>query len=174
MTEKRNDNDSAADDRLDMMKCALLMFLDHPVFGVGYNNYEVHYRHYELRYHLKPKHQAYSAHSLYLEIAAEQGLVGLTVFGYLLWMAVRSVLQARRTFREIGMLEGRNIATAIGIGLFGYLVTATFLHNGYARYSYLILGMALALRPIAERERGTAPPRASSETKDAHLILNRV
>ena len=54
------------------------------------------------------------------------------------------------------MPEGKNVATALGIGVFGYLVAATFLHDGYARYFYLIIGMSLALPYIAEHERATA------------------
>lgn len=144
--------DIAVEGRFGEMMVAVQMFLDHSFLGVGYANYEQHYQRYELMLNLRPRGQARSAHSLFLEIAAEQGLVGLTVFGSLMVLLLLSVVRAARVFRGLGLREYEQMAIALGIALMGYGITAVFLHNSYARYMWLLIGIVLALPQIVANE----------------------
>jgi len=126
------------------------MFNDHPVVGVGYGNFEIHYPRYAQSLALDGRSEERQAHSLYLEVAAETGVVGLLAFGLLLAAALASVQQARTAFAEEGRTRDSHMATAFGIALLGYLVASVFLHLTYPRYFWLILGIALSLRPLAE------------------------
>ena len=58
------------------------MFRDNPVLGIGYDNYAANYLDYSMRIGLDPRRTERSAHSLYLEVLAEQGLLGLLLFGF--------------------------------------------------------------------------------------------
>ncbi|MBT7783675.1 MAG: hypothetical protein HN741_12235, partial [Anaerolineae bacterium] len=55
---------------------AWLMFIDHPIFGVGVENYPVFYQSYSRKLGLDPRLEQRQAHNLYLQVAAETGLAG--------------------------------------------------------------------------------------------------
>lgn len=147
--------DVAIEGRLAEMQVAWQMFLDHPFFGVGYGNYESHYQKYELLMRLPARHEKRSAHSFFLEIAAEQGLLGLGAMALIVWLMVQSVMDAVRLFSHMGRPEYTSMAIAIGIGLLGYGIAAMFLHNSYSRYLWLMAGVAFSLPNIARQEQAS-------------------
>jgi hypothetical protein len=59
---------------------ALEMFRDHPVAGVGPDNFELRYPVYAQRVALDPRPEVRGAHSLYLESLAETGIIGTVAF----------------------------------------------------------------------------------------------
>jgi O-antigen ligase len=94
---------------------------DHPVFGVGYGNYDRDARAYYQRY---PEADRRShAHNSFLQVAADAGLVGLSafclVFGVLLWRGWCLV-------RELAARRSALWPTAAGawLGIIGFLVGA--------------------------------------------------
>ncbi|NMC80252.1 MAG: hypothetical protein GYA59_12885 [Chloroflexi bacterium] len=129
-----------------------LMFLDHPILGVGLNNYPSHYIEYSSLVGLDPRFEERSAHDLYIEIAAEQGIFGLLIFGLLLWYIFRGLLWAKSTFRSIQMPAFANLTVAFITSLIGYLTCALFLHNAYPRQFWLLVGIAMAIPLIARKE----------------------
>ena len=149
-------NDAAIRGRFGEMQVAWQMFLDHPLLGLGVSNYETSFQRYNLRLGLAPRNEMREAHSLYLEIAAERGILGLAVFGTLVAMLAAAVTRARRRFAESGRQDGANLAGAIGFAWIGYAVTAIFLHDAYSRYFWLLVGITLALPQIAGREARSA------------------
>jgi putative inorganic carbon (HCO3(-)) transporter len=142
--------DSALQGRLSEVTSAAMMFGDHYVVGVGYGNFEIHYPRYAQSLALDGRREERQSHSLYLEVAAETGMVGLLAFGVLLAAALASVQQARTAFDRNDLTQDAQMATAFGIALLGYLVASIFLHLTYPRYFWLILGIALSLRPLAQ------------------------
>ena len=96
---------------------AIAMFIDHPLLGVGRENYTL----YELEY-VSGTSLAYQAmsippHDLYLEIAAEHGIVGLIIVGGLLLTVWRALIEARRRFLAIGDRPQAELAAWMAIGL---------------------------------------------------------
>ena len=128
---------------------AYYMFRDHPLLGVGLNNYNSHYQQYSRYLGLDPRREARSAHSLYLEILAETGLVGLLAFGLLLLAMGRSLLTAHREFMRQGMNDFASLAYAYGVSMTGYLFTSIFLHLAYPRYFWLLFGIIMAIPQVA-------------------------
>jgi O-antigen ligase len=139
--------------RLSEVTVGWLMFQDYPLAGVGVNNYPTHYLDYSSSVGLDPRLEARPAHSLYLQVAAETGILGILLFGSILWLTFRGLLRAPAAFRQLGLDDSAEITHALTIGLMGYLVAATFLHAAYPRYMWLLLGIALAIPNIIRNER---------------------
>ncbi len=130
---------------------AWLMFTQHPVMGVGLNNFASLYQDYTKSLGLAPSATNRSPHNLYLEVAAETGMVGLVVFFIMIGLAFRSILYARNKFREAGMEDYANMITGFAIAFGGYMLSAVFVHAAYPRYFYLLIGIAYALPVIFEQ-----------------------
>jgi len=148
--------DSSTSSRIGLMKTAWNMFLDHPLLGVGYNNFLAHYQEYALRYDLRRGGGDISAHTLYLEIAAEGGLIGLLSFGLLLFYLGRVSHQGWRTMKQAGFSSDANMVAGIAMGLLAYLMAAIWLHNSYPRYFWILVGLLLAVPGVV---RNTLPRR---------------
>jgi O-antigen ligase len=141
------------------MAAAWQMFADHPMLGIGYGNYETHYHRYARDIALDGRREERQAHSLYLEVAAETGLLGIAAFGVLIVYAMASVLRARVVLLDAGREREAQAATAFAIALFGYLAGSVFLHLSYPRYFWLLMGIALAARGTVASQR--APERVA-------------
>jgi O-antigen ligase len=128
---------------------AVAMFADHPFLGVGRNNYPL----YELDYlrgtSLAQKSHGISPHDLYLETAAEQGVIGLIVLGGILVVSAQALFEARRRFTALGDDTQAELTVWFAIGLLGYLVTSIFLHGAYLYMLWLQIALIVAMRQIA-------------------------
>jgi O-antigen ligase len=147
--------DSAIRGRLSEVTSAAMMFGDAPLLGVGYGNFELHYPRYARELALDARRTDRAAHNLYLEVAAETGVVGLSAFGLLLGYAVTGIGRARRRAENAGDPDLVRLVTGFGIGVVGYLTGSLFLHLSYPRYFWLLLGVAFGLEAIA---RGAQQP----------------
>jgi O-antigen ligase len=115
---------------------AIAMFKDHPLLGVGPGEYPVFYRDYA-RYIGNDPRAGREAHSLPLEIAAEQGIAGIVgwvlALGCVLAFALRAGVQRTPV--------GRMVLVATGT----FLVGSLFLHGSVLRLLFVLLGMLVAL-----------------------------
>lgn len=125
------------------------MFSDHPVGGVGLANYPTHYLEYSSELGLDNRREQRSAHSLYLEIAAETGLLGLATFGALMIAVAQGLVYAHDELRRAGKEHEAGIIVALAIGLVGYLVASLFLHAAFPRYFWMLVAIAFAAPGIA-------------------------
>ncbi len=130
---------------------AWVMFTQHPLMGIGLNNFPSLYQEYTKSLGLAPSANNRSPHNLYLEVAAETGMVGLAVFLIMVGLAFRSILYARRKFREAGMEDYANMITGFALAFGGYMLSAVFVHAAYPRYFYLLVGIAYALPVVFEQ-----------------------
>ncbi len=131
---------------------AIQMFFDHPILGVGLANYNVHYQSYSQHLGLDSRREDRSAHSIYLEIMSELGLVGLFWFMGMQWITFKGLQQARKDFLAAGKPEEAFISMAIGAAVIGYLFTALFHHLAHPRFFWLLYGIALAVPHVAKKE----------------------
>ncbi len=139
------------------------MFLDHPILGVGPRNYQVYYQDYSRNLGLDPRREERSAHDLFLEIAAQTGVVGLLIFCFMVAVMFRGMERARQIFLAIDLPDYAAIAVAYSTGVIGYFVGALFLHAAYPRYLWLLIGIGLALLHVAQTERQALLERADPE-----------
>ena len=125
----------------------LHMWTDHPLLGVGPDNFEVHYQTYSAAIGIDQRPEERGAHNLYLESLAETGVLGTVAFLGVLWLALGGAWRAR------SRLEGRDalLAEGIAVALVAFLVCAITLHSAYARYEWIFLGLGLAAGCLARR-----------------------
>jgi O-antigen ligase len=91
------------------------------------------------------------AHTLYFELAAETGIIGIITF------FAPVVLIQTRLWRAWRRWRGRRpdlsgLAGGFFLALAGYFVTAIFLQLAYQRYYWLLLGLAGAALLVLEQE----------------------
>ena len=127
--------DSSVAGRTSEAQAAIGMFVDHPVAGVGFGAYQSEYLDYARRIGLDTRFEARSAHSLPLEIAAEQGVLGLVVWAALLAFAVMTVRRLRA--REPGI----GLALALSGGAF--VASSLFLHDVHPDVMWALIGLTL-------------------------------
>ena len=122
----------------------LSMFATHPIFGVGAGNYPNNYQIYAQEIGIELRAQERQAHSLYVEIMAETGILGLFAFLGI----IGSLLAAlSKTVKSIESLpKYRNWypwINALRVAILGYLVAAFFLHGAYIRYFWILVALSM-------------------------------
>jgi putative inorganic carbon (HCO3(-)) transporter len=147
--------DTSIQGRLGEMRVALQLFLEHPLLGVGYGNYEHYYQQYSLQLGIPQRGEDREAHSLYLELAAEQGILGLGAYFMLFFFVVRTLLRSRRMLLSAGLVSYADLVSAYGYSLVGYFVTAMFLH-ARCKFIWVVVGICLSLPRIAAYETNRA------------------
>jgi O-antigen ligase len=121
--------------RLNENRIALAMWADHPVSGAGPGRYPYLFRDYARKYGDDPRTDR-TPHSLPLEIAAEQGIIGLVAWAAASVFLVRYI----RRRRVWDSLIGRATILALATYMFGSLA----LHGGILRQPFLLVGLILA------------------------------
>jgi O-antigen ligase len=127
-----NDANYALIERQAHWQAALNMLTDYPWTGVGFSNYQPLYEQYRLLNWPMPLGHA---HNIYLNVAAETGIIGLGLY-LVLWISVFAV-----TFRGTRRATGFDRAVAVGLmGAWVYLGTHMLVDNLYVNNSHLMIG----------------------------------
>jgi O-antigen ligase len=126
---------------------ALRVFADHPMLGVGPGQFPAYYRDYADEIGVSVRAADREAHNLYLGLAAETGILGLTMF---LGAVVATLVQLARARTRALSRRPDLAAMAAGfmLALVGYLASGLFLHLSYARYFWLILALGGAAATV--------------------------
>ncbi len=139
--------------RLSAALVGLEMFKDHPLLGVGPGNFRTHYQTYSHKLQIDPSNNIVRyAHSHYLAVAAETGLLGLTAFMTLLVVVCRRMHHAQKKLKHAGLPDPAMVVAAISVGIYGFLISSMFLDTGFIYHLWLLTGIAFALPRIAEHE----------------------
>ncbi len=124
-------------DRLAHWGAAVDMLRDHPWLGVGLGNYEPVYPAYA---RLNWPNALGHAHNIYLNFAAETGLIGLAA--YLVFWALVIAL----TLRNLGRAQGLGRGLVLGLlGAWVHLSVHNLVDNLYVNGVYLHIGALLGL-----------------------------
>ncbi|MCK6562506.1 O-antigen ligase family protein [bacterium] len=141
---------------------ALHVFVDYPLTGVGPGHFSKFYvRKYGNEVGTKLLRGNRRAHNMYLEMAAENGMIGLTAF-----LAIVLFLQAQLWRGRQRWLQHRpelaHLATAFFLSIIAYLGTAVFLHLSYQRYYWFLLALAgIVLQILKNEARAPQPAQAA-------------
>jgi O-antigen ligase len=142
--------------REDLWRVGWRMVDDRPVLGVGAGNFGVSSVHYLLRPGSTQRDKYIVvrqtvAHNIYLTVLAELGIVGLTLFVFILSICLRCVLLAAREFAARGDPALELLARALFIALVGLLVADFFSSALYSKQLWFLLAAAPALLALAQR-----------------------
>ena len=158
-------DDTTSQSRLYYWSVGLDMVKDHPVLGVGYWNwipyFREHYPGFEEYAHLESGGYQLP-HNIFVQAAAELGLVGLAV--YVMLIATSFVLNNRS--RSMATASGQPfwawIATGLNAGTIGFLVSAQFVTVLYYPYFWIQLVLTVCVYGAVHVERaseGSLAPR---------------
>jgi len=128
-------------ERMELLRQGRELFLDNWLFGVGPGNFASATGFISETGKLRP------AHNTYLEIASEQGVVGLLVAGVFLLTVAMTLYSAHRDARRA---RDRSRILGIVVGLCAVALMAATLGLLTFSMAYMVLGVALA---VAEQSR---------------------
>jgi putative inorganic carbon (hco3(-)) transporter len=174
VTGEGEDPDGAVVGRTTSNVAALLVFVDHPLTGVGPGVYAEDYSiQYANRLGLRHFVAERRAHNMYLEWAAELGIGGLAA-GIAMIAITMVQLANQRSYWQARRREYADLAGAYSLALVAYAATAIFLHLSYMRYFFALLALANGVIWILQRARdrveatagltGEPPPTPTSVT----------
>ena len=126
------------------------MFQDHPLFGVGLDNFQIKYQTYSRQIGLDSRRDPRSPASFYLELLSEQGLVGFSIFMAFMFVVFRGLWRARHIFQFLGMKSLEYMSLAFMSGLAGYMVFYVSKNSAYPNVFWILVGIALSIAQIAE------------------------
>jgi len=148
--------DESSMGRIYAWEAAFYMALSNPMTGVGLDNFYANYFFYSS--HWDGKNHA--VHSTWFGVLAESGFLGFAVFSTLVWvtarLSMRSVAAAALLSPQGGGAWIGAVREALLAGLAGFVVSGTFLTQGFIWPVYILLALIVAadrITPTPEAER---------------------
>ena len=161
--------DSSIEKRKLLLATTARMFADHPILGVGAGNFTTFFPRYSNEAGSPAEHfyrsgEVEHPHSLYLELGAETGSIGLILFLAAVGTAFAHLRRSRQRLLDLGQRSGEmRMVLGLAMALCAYLVTSVFLHGYTQRYCWLLLALtAAASRLTADEARGAPAALAAS------------
>jgi len=146
--------------RMEIWKRGVGYMLDHPLLGVGVATFPMAEgtlspEALELRRYGRSFHWS-APHNSFIQVGAELGIGGLILFVALLAAAFRTLARLRR----LPVPEIAVAAQILTASMVAFVVTGSFLSQGYSAYLYTLLGMILGLAKIVSLAQPPMPARA--------------
>jgi O-antigen ligase len=147
--------DAGGTGRSDLWHVAVEMAADHPIVGVGINNFKHESRHYVLRpgslstvanFVDRPE----ETHNIYLQQLAETGIVGLLALVVVCLACLTASQTAAARFRARGDPATAALACATTVAIVGMLAASAFISNGPDKRLWIVLALGPALLTAAE------------------------
>lgn len=145
-------SDDTSIQRLDYLKAGVEMIREHPLFGVGYFNFPEDYaRHYPLQlFH----GSAQLPHNIFIQVGTDCGLIGLAIFGLLIFRIFKATRDIRRTCAANANAPAFAIPVARGLATAacGFLVAGQFVSIAYYPFFWINLALTVSLTNVVARE----------------------
>jgi O-antigen ligase len=161
-----------------MWKAAFGVFLEHPVIGVGFDNWGIfaasYYEPGELGglYAANPAiFYGKSTHNIYVQILAETGIVGILMFAWIFvdfWrrnLQLRSSAAAQRWKAIGGRFDLRMAALGVEAAMVGWMANAVLYSMAGLHWLFTILTLNLVLHTIVR----VGPPGAPGGRRQLRL-----
>lgn len=129
---------------------ALMMFQDNFLTGIGYSMYEENYMEYSIMLGIDGRLEARSAHSMYLEVMAETGIIGITSFVVMVGTFYYVSQKAIADLSEIGRDDLVPWIRGVQLGFLSYMMTSIFLHDDWVRFFRLGLAIMASCSVVAD------------------------
>lgn len=118
-----------------------LVFLEHPIVGVGPGQAQRYIREAGNALGLRYLTEDRRAHNMYLEELADTGILGFSAFMGILVVTIWRLYSLLRYWQNHNNEHFQTLA-GILLAVFAYMVTAVFLQLSYARYYWFLLAIA--------------------------------
>jgi O-antigen ligase len=132
------------------------MFLDHPILGVGTENFGKRAPEYRDRDRYNESMWKRVSHSLYFTLLPEHGLVGTFIYFMMIWTCVRGHRRLQRRYRDSPGDETLRTTAQLSSGfvaaLAATLITGTFVSVLYYPSGWVLCCMIGSLVDIADAE----------------------
>src|SRR5215470_298884 len=156
-TIKTYDEDSSATARLDAWQFAFNLAKDRPIGGAGFDAFQE-----EAYARWLPAARPLDSHSIWFQVLAEHGFVGLAlfvVFWILTWRVASHVRRICRGRNEL--LWASDLAAMIQVALVGFWVGGSFLGLAYWDYPYILMAVAVLTKLVTTKhiEQEAAKPK---------------
>lgn len=142
--------DEGGNGRTDLWQVAWRMTADHPVAGVGLNNFVVEAKEYvrqpgSLEFVNLIAERPHVAHNTYLQFLAETGVIGLALFLALLGASLRAAWLSAQRFTDQHDHEMAALARATLVAVLAAGASSFFISNGDDWRLWVLLGLGPAL-----------------------------
>jgi len=160
------------------------IFTANPIFGIGQGNFPWTIGEYMGGRTWQTKSLAgRQAHSLYFTLLPELGLVGVLIFGTLVYLNYRDTRVNQFLPVAVGGTDGRKqerdpqvaqavlFGNAILGGMIGYLTTSAFISTLYYPTFWILMGLAVALRNSTQAYTVSQPDTSATSTVTPKVSL---
>ncbi len=136
--------DSSFRGRSSELLTGISIFARNPLFGVGAGNYPNNYQKYSQEIGIELRSEEREAHSLYLQVMAETGVLGIiSFFGIIISLFIGLAKAAKRVTRNTNLIGWLPWINSLQVALVGYLTAAIFLHGAYIRFFWILVALSL-------------------------------
>jgi len=165
--------------RSDLWTVAWRMGEDYPIIGVGLNNFLEHSGDYirrpgEIERADQIVDQPHFVHNTYLQLFAENGLVGLALYLALIGACLRATKLAADRFNARGDLSSETLARVILVASISILAAAVFLSAALDQRLWLLLALGPALVAASSSPARQAPQQTSRDRGSGRNIEKTV
>jgi len=145
------DQEGSAEQRFEIWKVARTVFADNPVIGVGVGAYASAHYEYARSGRFKPTARGRKdAHSTYLTLLAETGVLGFVLSMSLFGVVVLRAERVRRRARRVALLEAAQQILYLEVGLLAFFTAAIF--ASYAGLAFTYVHLALLWTVVTSTE----------------------
>ena len=150
------------------------MFYANPIIGVGQNNFPWTFGIYEAGRKFNDRSiSGRQAHSAWVTLISELGLVGVVIIGAMLFQCYRDLKWVRKRFApgdsrqkhgqiiQAGEDVRMYLARAMEGSLIGFIVSGVFISTLWYPSLWIMMALVVALRNISETQSGGALPAAA-------------
>ena len=170
------EEDWSAMQRLQAWGVAWNMASERPLIGVGFRNHDIHpelwlsYANWVEPWANSPR----TAHSIFFQVIGQQGFLGAAIYFSMILFTILTLL---RVYRRAARIEStawmRDIAWALLVGMFGFLVAGAFLDMAYFTMVYVFIAMAVIMRRELDQATAREPVAAASSRNSRTMEVRR-
>ncbi|MFM1921108.1 MAG: hypothetical protein RLZZ303_2742 [Candidatus Hydrogenedentota bacterium] len=140
--------------RIALQESATRYALENPLLGLGPGGFGIEFIKEGSETAGMMRYQVYQGgwqavfvgtHNMYLQLAADHGLVGLGLFMAFFILMMRDLLRKERRLQAEGDTRGVAIATSLIVSLIGFMLCAVFLHALHQEIWWMVAAAAVAL-----------------------------
>ncbi len=161
------EEDESAQNRLRAWAVAIQVALDSPIVGGGFRVFEP-----DVWERYDPDiPRAWTAHSIYLQVVAEHGFVGLGIFLTLLGVSYLGARRVRVRAATLGELRLSDLASMVQASLVGYMVSGAFASRADFDLFYHLVAMIAVMHVLVTRAAESASPEGAEPASASSFEL---